>query len=162
MGNTTVRSEFDVRDELAAKRKDIRSFEDLVEYLKYVQENGNCGYGASPRAIAQGSLAVAWYLSRDFGITGFQAGATMWDFIIGWEHTDNKCGLRMIDFDMMLYPQYKYRFKKTISTDTWKALQEQAKKNLAEATFVHKDVAKHWKKIARGKVPFGYRVKDNI
>lgn len=156
-------NEFELRDELAKKREAINTFEDLTEFLKYVKENCNCGYGEAPRAMAQASLAVAWYLSKEFGITGFQAGCVMWDFVRGWTYTNNKTTLRMVDYDNMLYPQYGDRFEKTITPGTWKAIQEAAKKNLEEDREypVHPNVLAHWKSIVEGNVPFGYSVKED-
>jgi hypothetical protein len=59
----------------------------------------------------------------------------------------------------MLYPQYDYKFEKTISTDTWHALQEEAKKNLVERD-PHPNVKAHWESIVEGKIPFGYVISD--
>lgn len=155
-------NEFELRYELAAKRKEIKSFEDLTEFLKYVEENCNCGYGEAPRAMAQASLAVAWYLADKFGITGFQAGCVMWDFIRDWMYSYNKCGLRIVDYDDMLYPQYDHEFDKTISSEVWHCLQKEAGKNLKERDgYVHPAVIDHWKSIKKGVVPFGYRVTDD-
>lgn len=141
----------------------LKLFDDLVKFLEYVKNNCNYGYGCAPRALAQATLATAWYLCSEFGLTGFQAGFVMWDFIIDWMYTCNKCGLRIIDYDNMLYPQYKYRFEKTISHTTWKSIQEQAKKNLEEVPHneVCDSVAAHWKSIVDGNVPFGYIVRDD-
>lgn len=155
-------NEFELRDELAKKRKDIKSFEDLTEFLKYVEENCNCGYGEAPRAMAQASLAVAWYLADKFGITGFQAGCVMWDFIRDWRYPYNECGLRIVDYDGMLYPQYDHEFDKTISSKTWHSLQKEARKRLKEdAKHAHSAVVAHWESIKKGVVPFGYRVTDD-
>lgn len=155
-------NEFDIRDELQEKRKNIKSFEDLTAFLKDVEEHYNCGYGEAPRAMAQASLAVAWYLARKFGITGFQAGFVMWDFIRDWEFRCNQCGLKIVDYDNMLYPQYDYKFEKTITPDTWYALQTAAKKNLEDhlENPAHPRVQEHWQSIVDGKVPFGYTVKE--
>ena len=49
--------EFAVRDELREKRSSIKTFDELVEFLKDVKENYNSGYGEAPRAMAQASLA---------------------------------------------------------------------------------------------------------
>lgn len=156
-------NEFDIRDELQEKRKNIKSFEDLTAFLKDVEEHYNCGYGEAPRAMAQASLAVAWYLAGKFGITGFQAVFVMWDFILDWEYRHNQCGLKIVDYDNMLYPQYEYKFEKTITPDTWDALQKAAKKNLEDHREdpVHPRVQEHWRSIVDGKVPFGYTVKED-
>lgn len=153
--------EFVIRDKLAEQRKNIKTFEDLTAFIKDIEEHYNCGYGEAPRAIAQAALAVAWYLSSKFGITGFQAGATMWDFITGWKALDNKCGLKLVNYDLMLYPQYYYRFGKTISSDTWESLQKQAQENLASSEPACQSVRTHWQNIVDGIVPFGYTVADD-
>lgn len=154
--------EFEIRNELQEKRKNIETFEDLTEFLKDVKENYNCGYGEAPRAMAQASLAVAWYLAKEFGITGFQASFVMWDFIKDWQYSSNETGLRIVDFDNMLYPQYEYKFQKTISSYTWESIQKEAKKRLEErGGCVHPDVEKHWKSIVDGVIPFGYTISDN-
>ena len=153
--------EFVVRDKLAEQRKNIKTFEDLTAFIKDVEEHYNCGYGEAPRAIAQAALATAWYLSSKFGITGFQAGATMWDFITGWKMLDNKCGLKLVNYDLMFYPQYDYKFEKTINSDTWEALQKQAKEYLESSEFASQTVRTHWQSIVDGNVPFGYTVIDD-
>lgn len=155
-------NEFDIREELRVKRRNIETFENLTAFLKDVEENYNVGYGSAPRAMAQATAAVAWYLASEFGITGFQAGFVMWDFIREWMYTNNKCGLKIIDYDNMLYPQYGDRFEKIITDDTWNSLQEQAKKNLEEyenGRSAHPEVVAHWKSIVDGTIPFGYSLK---
>lgn len=153
-------NEFELRDDLRERRKNIETFDDLVAFLKHVKDNCNCGYGEAPRAMAQAAVATAWYLAREFGITGFQAGFVMWDFIREWEYRYNKCGLKIVDFDDMLYPQYDYKFEKRISLDTWAAIQNAAKENLEDETYAHPTVREHWQSIVDGKVPFGYIVKE--
>jgi hypothetical protein len=126
-----------------------------------VKENGNCGYGESPRAIAQAALAVAWQLAGEFGITGAQAGYVMFDFLRDWQYRSNKSGLKIVDYDKMLYPQYEHDFEKTIYKYTWEALQNSAKMLLEEnKETANPEVVKHWESIAAGNVPFGYSVKE--
>lgn len=156
-------NEFELRDKLVEMRKKIETFEDLTEFLKYVEENCNEDYGGAPRAMAQACLAVGWYLSDKFGITGFQAGFVMWDFICGWTYTNNKVGLKMVNYDDMLYPQYFDHFEKVIRPDIWESLQKAAKERLEEHREypVHPNVQAHWESIVAGNVPFGYTVKDD-
>ena len=153
--------EFEVKEQLEKERKDIKSFDDLVDFLQRVKDNCNTGYGTAPRAIAQAALATAWYLSSDFGITGFQAGFVMWDFIRDWMYSGNECGMKIVNYDDMLYPQYEYKYEKTISRDTFEALQEAAKKHLEKSEFAHPAVVNHWKSIVSGNVPFGYVVRKD-
>lgn len=51
-------NEFEIRDKLISEREEIKSFEDLVAFLKEVREY-NSDYGGAPRAIAQAALATA-------------------------------------------------------------------------------------------------------
>ena len=152
--------EFELKDDLAAKRKEIKTFEELIEFLKYVKDNCNYDYGGAPRAIAQACLATGYYLSDEFGITGFQAGCTMWDFIREWMYPGNKCSMRLVDYDDMLYPQYRYKYEKTIPTHVWESLQKEAAVKLEESEGAHPAVIAHWRSIVNGVVPFGYIVKE--
>lgn len=112
--------------------------------------------------MAQAALAVAYYLSSEFGITGFQAGFVMWDFILDWRYTSNKCGLKIINYDDMLYPQYYDEFDKYISPETFEALQKRAKELIEESgKYASLAVVNHWKQIADGNIPFGYHLKND-
>lgn len=154
--------EFEVKAQLEKERENIKTFDDLVSFLERVKNTGNTGYGTAPRAIAQAALATAWYLASDFGITGFQGVCTMWDFIRDWEFPCNECGMKIVDYDNMLYPQYDYKFEKTIPARTFESLQKTAKKKLEEHNgCVHPAVAAHWRSIVDGCVPFGYVVRDD-
>lgn len=156
----TNENEFEAKETLEKERKNINSLDELINYIQNIKDNYNIGYGTAPRAIAQATLATAWYLSDVFGITGFQASCVMWDFIRDWSFSGNECGLKIVDYDNMLYPQYDYNFQKTISRDTFEALQEAAKKRLERSEFAHSDVVKHWQSIVDGNVPFGYIIED--
>lgn len=152
--------EFEVKEQLEKERKNIKSFDDLVAFLQRVKDTCNTGYGTAPRAIAQAALATAWFLSSDFGITGFQAGFVMWDFIRDWLYSGNECGMKIMDYDDMLYPQYRDKYEKTISRDVFEALQKTAKKRLEDSKHAHPAVINHWESIVDGNVPFGYVVRD--
>lgn len=155
--------EVSVRYALREKRKKIKSMKDLIKFLKMVEKDYDYGYGVAPVAIAQASLAVSWYLSKKFGITGFQASCTMWDFIKDWMFTSNRCGLKIVDYDEMLFPQYEHKFEKTINEDTWERLQKEAKYLLEHEVdeFTSDHVIEHWKSIVNGEIPFGYKVKED-
>lgn len=155
-----LKNEFEAQAELIQKRSEIKSFEDLTAFLKDVKENYNYDYGVAPRSIAQATLAVAWYLSGEFGITGFQAGAVMWDFIKDWNFRNNRTSLKIVDYDNMLYPQYGHKFEKTISRRVWDGLQKAAKENLENTEYAHPDVLAHWQSIVDGNVPFGFKIVD--
>ena len=85
----------------------------------------------------------------------------MWDFIQDWLYSNNKCGMRILDYDEMLYPQYEYKFDKTISEETFAELQKEAARRIEDgACYASPAVLQHWISITEGKVPFGYTVKQ--
>ena len=153
--------EFEARDYILQKGKDVKKIEELADLIKEVETKFNYDYGVAPRCIGAVSAVVANYLSYKMGITSFQAGCAMWDFIQSYIYTSNKCGLKLVDYDNMLYPQCDYKFEKTISKETWELLQKQAKENLEkDSDFAVKAVVEHWKSIVNGNAPFGYVVEE--
>lgn len=154
-----MENEFEVKKELQEGRKQIKTFDGLIDFLRDVKGKYNTGYGEAPRAIAQACLAVGDFLAKDFGITGFQASFVMWDFVCDWQYPHNKCGLRILDFDNMLYPQYEFKFAKTISFEQFEGIKKQAKENLKNSN-AHPKVIEHWKSIADGNIPFGFTISN--
>jgi hypothetical protein len=77
------------------------------------------------------------------------------------EVINTKCGLKLINYDDMLYPQLEHKFEKTITPDVWDALQTEAAARLKEhPDWTHPNVVSHWQSIVDGKVPFGYSVQE--
>lgn len=153
-----VTEEMNPQKEWFEKAKEIRNAEQLTEFAKELLEDTQHDYGTVCHAIAALAIGAAWYGAHSQGITGFQAGCIMWDFIKQWEYSDNKCGLMIIDFDKMLYPQYEDKFEKVITSKQFKKMQEVAAEELKEKGMVHPDVVKHWGSIVSGTVPFGYKL----
>lgn len=140
------------------------TLEKLPEFLKRLSEEYEHDYGTICHAIASSSIAAAWAMERtpQGGITGFQAGAIMWEFIWNWMTEYKGQPLRIINYDHMLYPQYEDDFTK-ISPSTWEYLKKTAKEKLEEykgSTTVSEDVVKHMEEIVSGKIPFGYTISD--
>lgn len=139
----------------------IETIEEFNDFFNDLMNNYYFDYGTQCRAIGLLAAAAAWLGANTGLITGFQASFVMWEFIQNWTYRNNKTGLKIVDYDNMLYPQYEYKFNKTISSETWNALQNEASRKLQESSeFVHPDVVEHWKSIVEGKVPFGYKVKN--
>lgn len=61
----------------------------------------------------------------------------MWEFIRHWNRENNKTGMRLVDYDNMLYPQYEDDFQKTITPSTWEAIQREAKNSIKKADREH-------------------------
>lgn len=129
----------------------------LPAFLKKLTEEYEHDYGTICHAVTAGALATARAIDRSpgGGITGFQAGCIMWDFIKHWMHYKNP--MRLVDYENMLYPQYETKFT-CITPSTWKWLRGKAKQNLKEKQQAHPEVLKHWQEIANGVIPFGYNV----
>lgn len=138
--------------------------ENLPAFYEKMTHAYNHDYGTACHAVAACALAAAWAAcgENDIGLSGFQAGFVMWDFIKNWTKIGNECGLRLVDYDDMLYPQYEHKFDKVIDDDVWKAIQNKAKKNIETNDSACDAVFQHWRKIANGQVPFGYRVEERI
>lgn len=151
-------NEFEARDYILEKGKKIESIEDLKNLIKEVTDNFDYDYGVSARSVGAICTVVAKYFCKEWGITHFQASCVTWDFIMSFLITDNKCGMRLVNYDDMLYPQYYYKFQKTISSATWNDLQKTAKECLEKRKNASPIVIKHWQSIVDGIVPFGYVV----
>lgn len=142
-----------------------QTLDTLPEFVRHIMNDYEHDYGTVCHAISACALAAAWAADKSDGaqggITGFQAGFVMWDFIRKWMYTSNKCGLRIVDYDNMLYPQYEDDYDKVIPQRIWQDIQEEAWKRLQERDDAHPDVKEHWQSIVDGKVPFGFRVKED-
>lgn len=160
---TTVTEEMHPEKEWFEEAKHMKA-ENLPAFYKRMTHEYNHDYGTACHAVAACALAAAWAAcsEKDTGLSGFQAGFVMWDFIKNWAITGNECGLRLIDYDDMLYPQYEKKFDKVIDRKTWESIQKKAKEELEKSVYADDKVRLHWRKIANGIVPFGYRVVEEI
>lgn len=136
--------------------------ETLPEFINHLINDYEHDYGTIVKATAAAMIATfhACNKSEQGGLTGFQAGFIPW-FMMDKFWGESKVGRKVIDFEKMLYPQYEFKFEKTISPKIWNKLQEIAKEKMKEpAEMFHPSVREHISKIAAGQVPFGYTVKD--
>lgn len=137
----------------------------IGEFINKVMSMKDMDYDTVVHCVAACAIAGAAAANNhkeNGGITGFQAGYVMWLFVRNYLYEDNKCGLKMVDFDDMLYPQYKEHFEKVITKDVWENLQKEAKRQLAErGDDMHQDVRRHLQSIVAGVVPFEYTVKND-
>ena len=159
---TAINEEMHVEKEWFKEAKE-QTIETLPQFINHLMNDYRHDYGTICHALSAAALAAVYAADKSpqGGITGFQASFIMWDFIKQWMYPYNKCGLRLVDYDDMLFPQYQDKFEKTISPNTWSEIQEQARKYVAENDTVHPNVLAHWKSIINGKIPFEYIVKEN-
>lgn len=161
MEKQIITEEMNVHAEWYEQAKDV-TVETLPAFIEKIVNGYIHDYGTICHAMTACSIATLWAINKTDkgGITGFQAGAIMWEFIRNWNYTNNKVGLRLIDFDNFLYPQYEDSYQKTISSKTFQLMTSEAKKNLVESKGANERVVRHWESIVNGVVPFGYTIKD--
>ena len=138
--------------------------EDLPDFFKKMVHEYDHDYGTACHAVAACALAAAWAAcgNENVGLSNFQAGFVMWDFIMNWTLVGNKCGAKLIDYDDFLYPQYEEKFSKTIKRSIWEKIQKEAKEKLnACDEWVSLSVKQHWENIVNGAVPFGYTIVED-
>lgn len=158
-------------------KTNIHNSEDLKKFADKLIEHCDNIYGAdyyeesANETVALAHAAVEM-CAEQLGLSGFQVGCIMWGIIDKLMITEHDCGMRLVNYNDMLYPQYDDRFEKTIDPDTWKKLQEKAsekyqeylaekaKENMGDerAFPACEEVAAHWKRIVDGNVPFGYKI----
>ena len=147
------------------KQAKAQTLDTLQEFLRHLTEDYVHDYGTICHAVAASGVAAmnAVNHSPTGGITGFQAGAVMWEVIRAW----NAFGLaddvpmRIVHYDNLLYPQYADKFALTISRDTWGWVQARAQQLIAGGGSSHPEVQAHWQSIVDGQVPFGLTVKED-
>lgn len=157
---TPITEQSGIQNEWYATAKTM-TIADLPEFIRHLTEDYIHDYGTICHAIAAASLATAHAIDRSEagGISGFQSGAIMWQFIIRW--TSNNNPLRLTDYGDMLYPQYREKFT-SITPETWAWLQDRARDNLTQRSYNAVDpVVKHWKQIADGVIPFGFHIRES-
>ena len=154
---TTVREEDHPEKEWFAEATKME-LDRLPAFIDKILHGYNHDYGTACHAVAACALAAAWAACGDdcIGLSGFQAGFVMWDFIRNWTYTNNQTCMKIVNYDDMLYPQYEHKFEKSITKETFESIQKIARKNLEEKGYAHPAVIKHWQSIVDGEIPFGY------
>lgn len=138
-----------------AREVELKDLDRFIEKMNGFEHD----YGTMCHATVAVILASAWSMAKENGITGFQAGLIMLVFLREWKFRNNYAGLKIVDYDNMLYPQYEDKFEKIITKETFEALQKQAAERLEKASDnVNLEVMAHWRDIVNGKIPFGYEV----
>jgi hypothetical protein len=133
--------------------------DELAEFVRGILAYRH-DYGTICHAAAAAALAACWTVNADptqGGITGFQAGAIMWEFIQRWQHLDGPA--RLLRLDDMIYPHHIDKFT-SIPSSVFERLQKRAAEKLREHPDAHPENFSHWKRIVDGMVPFGYRIVD--
>ena len=133
---------------------------ELADFIQEMIKNGN-SYNNAPYAMALSAYAAFDYVARKLGVTGFQASYADLHFLKLTRKMED--GFQILNYSLLLYPQFKYRFDEIsfdkLIKDNLPHLQEKAKKLLAEdGKHAATAVVNHWKKIIAMEVKEGGKV----
>ncbi len=136
-----------------------QTLDTLPYFINHLLNDYQHDYGTICHALAAGAVATtrAMNHSDQGGITGFQAGAVMWEYMKLWNNV--KPPAKLVQYENMLYPQHEYEYQKVISKDTFNWLQKKAENKLKKRE-IHPWVRMHLRSIVYGTVPFGYSIQD--
>lgn len=162
MEKKEITEEMGLQKEWYERAKSMRP-EDFPEFFREMTEDYIHDYGTVCHAMAAIGLAAMFAFNNSEGarggITGFQASCVMWQVIRHMNYENNKCGLRLLDMDNLLYPQYEYKFH-SIGSDTWKAVQKEAENMISESRAAHEKYLKEVEQYKRDLDKFKEDVKD--
>lgn len=156
----------DIRDEWYKRAKtEIQTPEQLkafAEEISSMVESRDELYNDSSYGAAALALAAMNMMTHMYNMTQSQMVWVMRQTICQTLLSEHDCGIKLLNYGDMLYPQYEDRFSCEINADTFAKLREKAidlvNENEKSKFPACNDVVDHWKSIVDGKVPFGYTV----
>lgn len=164
MSKMPITEEDNLQEEWYKIAKSTTDLTQLTTFIGHLMDDYEHDYGTYVHAVAASALATVHVAGK--GLSGFQAGCVMWQIIRKMLYDNNKTGLKLVDYDEFLYPQYKHHFDKYISQETWSRIQKEAANKLAEAAkntdYVSPKLIDHWMSIIEGNVPFGYSIEKGL
>lgn len=160
MSKKIITEEMKVHEDWYKEAHEV-TLDNLSEFVKKLCEEYQHDYGTICHAVAAAGIAAmsAVNNSDTGGITGFQSSMALWGVIRNWMYRDNKTGLKILNMDDILFPQYEDKFT-SINYETFQKVIETAKENLEKETHVAPRVKEHWLKLAAGIPPFGLKICD--
>lgn len=151
-------------DEWFEKAKQVRTIEQFNELYEYLF-NGDIQHTYDSAVHATSALAIAggWLGSATEGITGFMAAHVKFDFLRQWDNIGKSVGLKVINYDDLLCPQYVEKFPlKVIKKNVWLALQRACKEKLeVDGRCACYKVRQYWGDICNGIIPSSLVVVDD-
>ncbi len=134
--------------------------ETFGDFINELLHGYDLDYGASIHAAAACTIAMFIACDDIFSLSGFQSSASIMQVLYKLNYPCNKTGIRVIDYDEMLYPQYKDKFR-SIPRNIWELLRKRASELIDEdKSIANPSVLHHWKGVSSGIVPFGYYISD--
>lgn len=150
--------ENEFREKFYKKAEDVKSMDGLKilfdEIMSEELDYGTVVLAGSAMMIASFNVVNR---SNQGGMTGFQASFVAHEMIK--QFMNILPPYQVLDFNKMLFPQYRDDFENTISYDTWDHLQTKAKEYIANVKEPNENVLGHWQSILKGVIPFGYKIK---
>lgn len=142
------------------KAKSLKTVQELTEFVEELTTKYGHDYGTICHAIAAAAIGAAHVVERSpqGGITGFQAGAVMWEIIRGWGIW-GKGPLEVIEWDNLLYPQYDDKMPRTIGDGQFRRVVESARELVKKGGEAAPAVAERWRLLAEGQLPPGMKIR---
>lgn len=119
--------------------------QELTSYIEEAKEKYNTSYGDAVYGPALAAIAAFNYVACQMGLSGFQAGYSEMLFLKKLRYI--KHGLKILNFDNLLYPQYLNDFNLSAETLIRKNLDElkkAAKEELEKSPNAAQEVRDHW------------------
>ena len=136
--------------------EEIQTEDQLELFIDKLMHNYEHDYGTICHSLAAGALATLHVMNRGSqgGITGFQAGAVMWELLLHYGAFGLREGepAKILKGRDLLFPQSVHRWQ-GCSENTKKWLTDQARTSLETTPDAHPNVIAHWKKLAEGWCP---------
>lgn len=154
-------TEAEYRKHMEPKVEAIKTEADLIAILDQINYY-NHDYGTIVIGVSMAMMAAMKYVNRNAqhgGITGFQASCVAWELIQKLMMIKLPC--KIVDYNHMLYPQYRPKFEKTISQEIFDHLKTEAARFLVETENADASVKLHWEKIKAGNIPFDYEIAED-
>lgn len=132
--------------------------DEIKEFTDSILEGYHHDYGTQCHAVASAISAQLHNYLYKYGMTGMQSSFVTWGIIR--QMFNIEVGAKLINYDKMLYPQYKDDFTdQSIHQSIFEALQNKAEDKLNDG-INNERVASHMQSIVEGKVPFGYTLEE--
>ena len=137
-----------------------QTLETLPDFMKRIFEDLEHDRENPEQAVAACALAAYYASASKAELSVSQRAFVKWDILRkGW-NVGEKTGAKIIDYDVMIYPECEWIFNPVIPQRTFAKVQRLAEEKLKSENLedIPEYVVNHWRKIAGGKVPFNWKV----
>ena len=135
----------------------------LLKFMKRLVGKYEHDYGTIVHAMTAAAIAGAYAVEKSpqGGITGFQHGCFIMEFLAEERFRNNKFGFFLRDVDDILYPQYQELFcKLQIPRKQADRISQEARVRLAEKDAAAPSVRDWWQRLADGNFPEWVEIRE--